>query len=99
MESADGHCHTFDKEANGTVFSRGCGVLVLKRLEDAIRDQNNIYAVILGVAINNDGNKKAGFTAPSVEGQVEVITEALALSQISADTITYVEAHGTATPI
>ncbi|MEI7980729.1 MAG: beta-ketoacyl synthase N-terminal-like domain-containing protein [Bacteroidota bacterium] len=99
MESADGHCHTFDKEANGTVFSRGCGVLVLKRLEDAIRDQNNIYAVILGGAINNDGNKKAGFTAPSVGGQVEVITEALALSQISADTITYVEAHGTATPI
>ena len=99
MESADGHCHTFDKEANGTVFSRGCGVVVLKRLEDAIRDKNNIYAVVIGSAINNDGNKKAGFTAPSVEGQVEVISEALALSEISADTITYVEAHGTATPI
>jgi acyl transferase domain-containing protein/acyl carrier protein len=99
MESADGHCRAFDKDANGTVFSRGCGVLVLKRLEDAIRDKNNIYAVVLGGAINNDGNKKAGFTAPSVEGQVEVITEALALSEISADTITYVEAHGTATPI
>jgi acyl transferase domain-containing protein/acyl carrier protein len=99
MESADGHCRTFDKDANGTVFSRGCGVVVLKRLEDAIRDHNNIYAVILGGAINNDGNKKAGFTAPSVEGQVEVITEVLALSEISADTITYVEAHGTATPI
>ncbi|MEI6574597.1 MAG: beta-ketoacyl synthase N-terminal-like domain-containing protein [Bacteroidota bacterium] len=97
MESADGHCHTFDKEANGTVFSRGCGIVVMKRLEDAIRDNNNIYAVILGGAINNDGNKKAGFTAPSVEGQVEVITEALALSEVSADTITYVEAHGTAT--
>ncbi|MCX6250876.1 MAG: beta-ketoacyl synthase N-terminal-like domain-containing protein [Bacteroidetes bacterium] len=99
MESADGHCRTFDKDANGTVFSRGCGVLLLKRLEDAIHDHNNIYAVILGGAINNDGNKKAGFTAPSVEGQVEVITEALALSEVSADTITYVEAHGTATPI
>jgi len=99
MESADGHCRTFDKDANGTVFSRGCGVLVLKRLEDAVRDHNNIYAVILGGAINNDGNKKVGFTAPSVEGQVEVITEALALSEISADTISYVEAHGTATPI
>jgi phthiocerol/phenolphthiocerol synthesis type-I polyketide synthase E len=99
MESADGHCRTFDKDANGTVFSRGCGVVVLKRLEDAIRDHNNIYAVILSGAINNDGNKKAGFTAPSVEGQVEVITEVLALSEISADTITYVEAHGTATPI
>ncbi|MEI6882999.1 MAG: beta-ketoacyl synthase N-terminal-like domain-containing protein [Bacteroidota bacterium] len=99
MESADGHCHTFDKEANGTVFSRGCGVVILKRYEDAVRDKNNIYAVILGGAINNDGNKKVGFTAPSVEGQVEVITEALALSEVSADTITYVEAHGTATPI
>ena len=99
MESADGHCRTFDKDANGTVFSRGCGVVVLKRLEDAIRDDNNIYAVILGGAINNDGNKKAGFSAPSVVGQVVVITEALALSEISADAITYVEAHGTATPI
>ena len=99
MESADGHCRTFDKDANGTVFSRGCGVVVLKRLEDAVRDRNNIYAVILGGAINNDGNKKAGFTAPSVEGQVEVITEALAISDVSADTITYVEAHGTATPV
>ena len=99
MESADGHCYTFDKKANGTVFSRGCGVVVLKRLEDAIVDRNNIYAVILGGAINNDGNKKVGFTAPSIEGQVEVISEALALSEISADTITYVEAHGTATPI
>ncbi len=99
MESADGHCRTFDKDANGTVFSRGCGVVILKRLEDAIRDHNNIYAVILGGAINNDGNKKVGYTAPSVEGQVEVITEALSLSEISADTITYVEAHGTATPI
>lgn len=99
MESADGHCHTFDKDANGTVFSRGCGVVILKRLEDALRDGNNIYAVILGGAINNDGNKKVGFTAPSVEGQVELITEALAIADISADTITYVEAHGTATPI
>lgn len=99
MESADGHCRTFDKDANGTVFSRGCGIIVLKRLHEAIKDHNNIYAVILGGAINNDGNKKAGFTAPSVEGQVEVIAEAIALSEISADTITYVEAHGTATPI
>lgn len=99
MESADGHCKAFDKDANGTVFSRGCGVVVLKRLEDAVRDRNNIYAVILGGAINNDGNKKAGFTAPSVEGQIEVITEALAISEVSADTITYVEAHGTATPV
>lgn len=99
MESADGHCRAFDKDANGTVFSRGCGVVILKRLEDAIKDHNNIYAVILGGAINNDGNKKAGYTAPSVEGQVEVITEALAIADVSADTITYVEAHGTATPI
>jgi acyl transferase domain-containing protein len=99
LESSDGVCRPFDKKANGTLFSRGCGVILMKRLEDAIRDKDNIYAVIRSGAINNDGNKKVGFTAPSVEGQKEVIWEALELANVSADQITMVEAHGTATPI
>ena len=74
LESPDGKCRTFDKDAQGTVFSRGGGVIALKRLEDAIEDKDHIYAVILGGAINNDGNRKAGYTAPSIQGQVEVIT-------------------------
>ncbi len=99
LESPDGKCRTFDKDAQGTVFSRGCGVVALKRLEDAIEDKDHIYAVILGGAINNDGNRKAGYTAPSVQGQVEVITEALEFSGISPRSISMVEAHGTATPV
>ncbi len=99
LESPDGKCRTFDKDAQGTVFSRGGGVVALKRLEDAIEDKDHIYAVILGGAINNDGNRKAGYTAPSVQGQVEVITEALEFSGISPRSISMVEAHGTATPV
>ncbi|MDT7830902.1 SDR family NAD(P)-dependent oxidoreductase [Flavobacteriaceae bacterium S356] len=99
LESPDGKCRTFDKDAQGTVFSRGCGVVALKRLEDAIEDKDHIYAVVLGGAINNDGNRKAGYTAPSVQGQVEVITEALEFSGISPRSISMVEAHGTATPV
>lgn len=99
LESSDGHCRTFDKRADGTVFSRGAGVVLLKRYDDAVRDGDNIYAVILAGAINNDGNKKVGFTAPSVEGQVSLAIEALELSGINPDTISYVEAHGTATAV
>lgn len=99
LESSDGHCRTFDKRADGTVFSRGAGVVLLKRYDDAVRDGDNIYAVILAGAINNDGNKKVGFTAPSVEGQASLAIEALELSGISPDTISYVEAHGTATAV
>lgn len=99
LESADGICRPFDKKANGTLFSRGCGVVLLKRLDEAIRDKDHIYAVIRSGAINNDGNKKVGFTAPSIEGQKEVIWEALELAEISAEDITMVEAHGTATPV
>ena len=99
LESPDGKCRSFDKDAAGTAFSRGCGVVALKRLEDAIADKDHIYAVILGGSINNDGNRKAGFTAPSVQGQVEVITEAIELAGIDPSTITMVEAHGTATPV
>lgn len=99
LESSDGHCRTFDKDADGTVFSRGAGAVLLKRYEDAIADGDHIYAVILGGAINNDGKNKVGFTAPSVEGQVNVAMEAIELSGISADSIGYVEAHGTATAV
>jgi phthiocerol/phenolphthiocerol synthesis type-I polyketide synthase E len=99
LESSDGHCRTFDKSADGTVFSRGAGVVLLKRYEEAVKDGDHIYAVILGGAINNDGNRKVGYTAPSVEGQVNVAMEAIELSGIGADTIGYVEAHGTATAV
>ena len=84
MESPDGHCRPFDANAKGTVFSRGAGVVLLKRLDDAIRDRDNIYAVILAGATNNDGSLKAGFTAPSVKGQVEVAVEALEGAGVSA---------------
>jgi acyl transferase domain-containing protein/NADP-dependent 3-hydroxy acid dehydrogenase YdfG/acyl carrier protein len=99
LESKDGHCRPFDKDASGTAFSRGCGVILLKRLEDAIEDKDNIYAVIKSGAINNDGNKKAGFTAPSIEGQKEVIVEAIETAEVSVKQISMVEAHGTATPV
>lgn len=99
LESPDGHCRPFDKDAGGTAFSRGCGVVLLKRLEDAINDKDNIYAVIRSGALNNDGNQKAGFTAPSVEGQKNVIIEAIELAEVSAESIGMVEAHGTATSV
>lgn len=98
LQSPDGRCRTFDKDASGTVFSRGCAVIALKRLEDAIADGDHVYAVILGGATNNDGSRKVSFTAPSVSGQAEVITEVFELAGVSADTINLVEAHGTSTP-
>jgi phthiocerol/phenolphthiocerol synthesis type-I polyketide synthase E len=97
--SADGHCRTFDANAQGTVFGNGVGIVVLKRLEDAVADGDTIHAVVLGSAINNDGSLKVGFTAPSVSGQSRVIAEALETAGVSAETIGYVEAHGTGTPL
>lgn len=97
IASPDGHCRPFDADAQGTVFGEGIGVLVLKRCEDAIRDRDHIYAVIRGSAINNDGSSKIGFTAPGAEGQMEVISRALATAGVPCDSIGYVEAHGTAT--
>nr|WP_322712411.1 SDR family NAD(P)-dependent oxidoreductase [Nostoc sp. ChiSLP03a]MDZ8213673.1 SDR family NAD(P)-dependent oxidoreductase [Nostoc sp. ChiSLP03a] len=97
--SPDGHCRTFDINAKGTVFGDGLGIVVLKRLADAVTDGDFIHAVIKGSAINNDGSLKVGYTAPSVNGQREVILEALALSGVEPDTISYIEAHGTATPL
>jgi phthiocerol/phenolphthiocerol synthesis type-I polyketide synthase E len=97
--SADGHCRTFDAGATGSVGGDGVGIVVLKRLEDALRDGDVIRAVIKASAINNDGSMKIGFTAPSVDGQAAVITEAQSLAGIDPATITYVEAHGSGTPL
>ena len=97
--SPDGHCRPFDRRAAGTVVSSGCGVVVLRRLEDAVRAGDTLHAVIRGSAINNDGAAKVGYLAPSVSGHASVVTEALALAGVGADTISYVEAHGTGTPV
>ena len=97
--SPDGHCRTFDAHAQGTVSSEGLGVVALKRLADAIKDGDQVYAVIKGFAVNNDGSARAGFTAPSVDGQAEVIAMAIADAGFDPATISYVEAHGTATPL
>jgi acyl transferase domain-containing protein/acyl carrier protein len=97
--SPDGRTRTFDAKAQGTLFGSGVGILTLKRLEDAIADGDSVHAVIKGSAVNNDGFSKASFTAPSVNGQKEVILEAMANAGVEADTISYVEAHGTGTPL
>jgi amino acid adenylation domain-containing protein len=99
MVSPDGHCRTFDAQAQGTVFGSGVAVVLLKRCEDAVRDGDQIYAVIRGFAVNNDGSAKVGYTAPSVEGQSRVIALAQAAAGVDPETIGYVEAHGTATPL
>ncbi|HEX8185170.1 MAG TPA: polyketide synthase, partial [Blastocatellia bacterium] len=97
--SPDGHCRAFDAKARGTAFGSGVGVIVLKRLIDAIEDGDCIDAVIKGSAINNDGALKVGFTAPSIDGQANVISEAIAVAGVEPETISYVEAHGTGTPL
>jgi acyl transferase domain-containing protein len=97
--SRDGHCRAFDAGASGTIFSSGVGIVVLRRLADALRDRDTIRAVILGSAINNDGARKVGYLAPSVDGQADVITEALGIAEVSADSISYVETHGTGTAV
>jgi acyl transferase domain-containing protein len=99
IASPDGRCRPFDAAAQGTIGSSGAGVVVLKRLDVAIADGDTIHAVLLGSAINNDGARKVGFTAPGIDGQAEVITAALDAAGISARTIGYVEAHGTATTL
>ncbi|WP_423207415.1 SDR family NAD(P)-dependent oxidoreductase [Paracoccus yeei] len=97
--SPDGHCHAFDHRAQGTVFGSGAAVVVLRRLRDAIADGDHVWAVIKGSAINNDGAAKAGYLAPSVEGQAQAIAEALVMSGVSSDSIGYVECHGTGTAL
>ncbi|WP_158578483.1 non-ribosomal peptide synthetase/type I polyketide synthase [Spongiactinospora rosea] len=99
IRSSDGHCRAFDAAADGTVAGSGAAVVVLKRLDAALADGDVIHAVIRGSAVNNDGARKVGFTAPSVEGQADVIAEALAVAGVDPSTISYVEAHGTGTPL
>ena len=99
IHSPDGHCRAFDAGAQGTVPGNGVGVVTLRRLVDAIADGDPVRAVILGSAINNDGSRKLGFTAPSVEGQARVIAEALAIAGVDAASLDYVEAHGTGTQL
>ncbi len=95
--SQTGICRPFDKRADGTVLSSGVGVVVLRRLADAISEQVPIWAVIKGSAVNNDGSQKVAYTAPSIEGQAAVISEALSVARIDPSTIGYVETHGTGT--
>jgi phthiocerol/phenolphthiocerol synthesis type-I polyketide synthase E len=97
--SPDGHCRTFDRQAEGTVPADGAGIVVLKRFEDAVRDRDTIHAVIAGSAINNDGARKAGFTAPGPVGQAEVISLALGVAGFDPDTIGFIETHGTGTAL
>jgi acyl transferase domain-containing protein len=99
MFSPDGRCRPFDAEAAGTTFGDGVGLVALKRLAEAIEDGDRILAVVKGSAINNDGSDKIGYTAPGFEGQRAVITEAHAVADVDSDTITLVEAHGTATAL
>lgn len=99
MVSPDGHCRTLDRDARGTVFGSGCAVVLLKRLEDAVADGDHIYAVIKGFATNNDGSAKVGYTAPGVDGQANVIATAHAVAGVLPESISYIELHGTATPI
>jgi len=97
--SIDGHCRAFDADARGTVEGNGAGVVVLKRLSDALAGGDFVHAIIKGSAINNDGARKAGYTTPSMESQARVVTEALALANVSPETISCVEAHGSGTPL
>ncbi|MGD2090545.1 MAG: SDR family NAD(P)-dependent oxidoreductase [Candidatus Aminicenantes bacterium] len=99
ITSPDGHCRPFDAAACGTVFGDGVGVVILKLLEDALKDGDHIYAVIKGTALNNDGRRKVGYTAPSTEGQSEVMRTALHTAGIEVESISYIEAHGTATSL
>ncbi len=99
MLSPDGRCRPFDANAQGTMFNSGAGIVVLKRLEEALDDGDRIYAVIKGVGMNNDGTDKVSFTAPSVNGQAGAIAMAQADADIHPESITYIETHGTATPL
>ncbi len=99
ITSPDGHCRAFDANARGTTWGSGLGIVLLKPLEAALADGDSIYAVIKGSAVNNDGSLKVGFTAPGIEGQAEVIANAQARAGVEPDSISYIETHGTGTPI
>jgi len=97
--SPDGHCRAFDAKAQGTVGGEGVGIVVLKRLEDALADGDSIHAVIKGSAINNDGSFKVSYTAPRIDSQAKVIKTAQVVAEVEPETITYIEAHGTGTSL
>ncbi|WP_046758366.1 type I polyketide synthase [Kordia jejudonensis] len=97
--SVDGHCKAFDETATGTVPGDGAGTVLLKRYEEAVEDGDRIYAVIKGGAVNNDGNRKVGYTAPSIEGQIQVIQSAIQVSEIEPESVSFIETHGTGTNI
>jgi phthiocerol/phenolphthiocerol synthesis type-I polyketide synthase E len=99
ISSPDGHCRAFDAKAEGTIFGSGVGIVALKRLTDALADRDNVLAVIKGSAINNDGSSKIGYTAPGVDGQTRVISMAQSVANVDAESITYIETHGTATAL
>ncbi len=99
IRSPDGHCRAFDEGASGTVRGSGVGMVVLKRLNDAIKDGDHIYSIIKGSSVNNDGAVKVGYTAPGVEGQAEVIMDAHNRAGVNPEQITYVETHGTGTSL
>lgn len=99
FNSTDGHCRPFDKNASGTVFSSGAGMVALKRLDDALQEGDRIYAVINGIGVNNDGADKMNFMAPSMEGQASAITAAIENAKISPNAVSLLETHGTATPL
>lgn len=99
IHSPDGHCRTFDANAGGTLSGSGAGIVVLKRLKDALNDGDTVHAVILGFGLNNDGSSRIGFTSPGVEGQVAVVLDAIAMADINPETVGAVECHGTATAI
>jgi acyl transferase domain-containing protein/acyl carrier protein len=99
INSPDGHCRAFDASAEGSVGGSGVGIVVLKRLAEAIADGDHIHAVVKGVAINNDGSLKVGFTAPGIQGQAEVVSLAQAMAEVEPESIGYIEAHGSGTPL
>ena len=97
--SPDGRCRAFDHRSRGTVFGSGAATVILRRLEDAVADGDHVYAVIKGSAINNDGRSKAGYLAPSVDGQAAAVAEALAIADVEPSEVSYVECHGTGTEL
>lgn len=97
--SADGHCRAFDERSGGSVVGNGAGVVLLKHLSDALEDRDHIYAVIKGTSINNDGSQKVSFTAPSVQGQARAVAGALIAAEAEPESIGFIEAHGTGTPM
>ncbi|TWT38929.1 type I polyketide synthase [Blastopirellula retiformator] len=97
--SNDGRCRAFDASSSGTAYGSGCGVVVLKRLDEALRDGDNVLAVVLSSAVSNDGANKVGFTAPGVDGHIRVIREAIEIADIDVSSIDYIETHGTGTQL